>query len=175
MTISSPIKDINTIDKIKELYKKKSMVRDLLLFELGINTGMLLNDLLKLKVKDVQNKYYLTNNTKTFPLNDNIRALIGQLILNKKSSEYLFQTRFGNKVDRSTVFNSFKDICRELALPDSISVASWRKTFAYHHYMKYKDLSYLQWLFNQTNIKMTLKFIDVDENMNLRYREGVAL
>lgn len=175
MTISSPIKDINTIDKIKELYKKKSMVRDLLLFELGINTGMLLNDLLKLKVKDVQNKYYLTNNTKTFPLNDNIRALIGQLILNKKSSEYLFQTRFGNKVDRSTVFNSFKDICRELALPDSISVASWRKTFAYHHYMKYKDLSYLQWLFNQTNIKMTLKFIDVDENMNLRYREGIAL
>lgn len=151
------------------------MVRDLLLFELGINTGMLLNDLLKLKVKDVQNKYYLTNNTKTFPLNDNIRALIGQLILNKKSSEYLFQTRFGNKVDRSTVFNSFKDICRELALPDSISVASWRKTFAYHHYMKYKDLSYLQWLFNQTNIKMTLKFIDVDENMNLRYREGIAL
>ena len=151
------------------------MVRDLLLFELGINTGMLLNDLLKLKVKDVQNKYYLTNNTKTFPLNDNIRAFIGQLILNKKSSEYLFQTRFGNKVDRSTVFNSFKDICRELALPDSISVASWRKTFAYHHYMKYKDLSYLQWLFNQTNIKMTLKFIDVDENMNLRYREGIAL
>ena len=175
MTISSPIKDINTIDKIKELYKKKSMVRDLLLFELGINTGMLLNDLLKLKVKDVQNKYYLTNNTKTFPLNDNIRALIGQLILNKKSSEYLFQTRFGNKVDRSTVFNSFKDICRELALPDSISVASWRKTFAYHHYMKYKDLSYLQWLFNQTNIKMTLKFIDIDENMNIRYREGIAL
>ena len=151
------------------------MVRDLLLFELGINTGMLLNDLLKLKVKDVQNKYYLTNNTKTFPLNDNIRGLIGQLILNKKSSEYLFQTRFGNKVDRSTVFNSFKDICRELALPDSISVASWRKTFAYHHYIKYKDLSYLQWLFNQTNIKMTLKFIDVDENMNLRYREGIAL
>lgn len=43
------------------------------------------------------------------------------------------------------------------------------------NYMKYKDLSYLQWLFNQTNIKFALKFIDVDENMNLRYREWGCL
>ena len=40
---------------------------------------------------------------------------------------------------------------------------------------KYKDLSYLQWLFNQTNIKSALKYIDEDENMNLRFRQGVNL
>ena len=44
-----------------------------------------------------------------------------------------------------------------------------------HYYHKYKDLSYLQWLFNQTNINMALKFIDEDENMNLRYRDGISL
>ena len=70
---------------------------------------------------------------------------------------------------------SFKEICKELALPDSISVASWRKTFAYHHYQKYRDLSYLQWLFNQTRVTVTLQFIEEKENMNLRYREGVIL
>ena len=43
------------------------------------------------------------------------------------------------------------------------------------NYMKYKDLSYLQWLFNQSKVTETLKFIGVKENMNLRYREGVCL
>ncbi len=122
--ITSPIKDISTIEMIKELYRKKGMVRDLLLFEFKINTGMNLKTLLKLHVKDVKDKYYLTDETKTFQLK---------------------------------------------------SVASWRKIFDYDHYLKYKDLSYLQWLFHQTTVALTLKFIDLQENMNLRYIEGVVL
>lgn len=173
--VSSPIKDIYTIEKIKELYKIKNTSRDLLLFELGINTGINLKKLLKLRVKDVKNKCYLVENNKTYPLNEKLKELISEVIKNKKHLDYLFQTKSGNKLDRSTVFHSFKDICRELVLPEDISVASWRKTFAYHHYQRYKDLSYLQWLFNQSKVTETLKFIDVNENMNLRYQEGVCL
>lgn len=175
MTECSPIKDIYTIEKIKDLYKKKKQLRDLLLFELGINTGLRLKDLLKLKVKDVINKHYLVNQKQTFFLSDEIRNLIVKITNNQKSSEYLFQSKSKKQLDRTSVFYSFKDICSELALPKDISVASWRKTFAYHHYQKYKDLSYLQWLFNQTTVDVTLNFIDVQENKNLRYREGVAL
>ena len=175
MQVSAPIKDIHTIKKIKDLFKKKNRQRDLLLFELGINTGIHLNDLLKLRVKDVLNKHYLVNNKQTFFLSDEIRDLITQVTNNKKKSEYLFQSRLKKQLERTTVFYTFKEVCTELALPGNISVASWRKTFAYHHYQKYKDLSYLQWLFNQTTVEVTLNFIDVQENMNLRYREGVAL
>ena len=39
---------------------------------------------------------------------------------------------------------------------------------------KIKDL-YKQWLFNKTTLDMILNFIYVQEDMNLRYREGVAL
>ena len=175
MTVSSPIKDINTIEQIKDLYKKKNMYRDLLLFELGINTGLNLKSLLALKVKDLKNKHYLTDGTKTFALNSRIKVLIDKFIVNKKSEDYVFQSKFGKQLDRTAVFSSFKNICMELALPESISVASWRKTFAYHHYKKYKDLSYLQWLFNQTTVTLTLQFIEESENMNLRFREGVVL
>ena len=73
------------------------------------------------------------------------------------------------------MFNVFKSICTKLGVQDRYSVASWRKTFAYHYYIKYKDLSYLQWLFNQSTVKQTLNYIGVDENMNLRFREGVSL
>ena len=173
--VSFPIKDICTIEKIKELYKIKNLPRDLLLFEIGINTGMNLKNILQLRVKDVKNKNYLVENNKAYSLNEDLKELISQVIKDKKLSDYLFQTKSGNKLDRTSVFYSFKEVCRELALPKEITVSSWRKTFAYHHYQKYKDLSYLQWLFNQSKVTATLQFIDVTENMNLRYREGVVL
>ncbi len=149
---------------------------ELLMFTLAINTGMDLIDLLNLRVKDVKDKLYLTiGKNKTVPLNDEILELIREVISGQKLCSYLFSNSNGEKLHRTAVFYAFKNVCSELGLSNKYSVASWRKTFAYHYYMKYKDLSYLQWLFNQTNIKLALKFIDVDENMNLRYREGVVL
>ena len=175
MAINSAIKDTKTIDNIKLLYRKQNNYRDLLLFEIGINTGFALNDMLKLRVKDVKNKQYLVlENSKTFPLNDNMKELILILIKDKNNNDYIFSTRQGKPLNRSTVFNSFRNICTELAL-HNYSVASWRKTFAYHYYQKYKDLSYLQWLFNQSTIEQTMRFIGINENMNLRYGEGVNL
>ena len=58
MTKTLPIKDVNIIKNIKELYIKKNNIRDLLLFLLSINTGMSLHDLLNLNIKDVKDKYY---------------------------------------------------------------------------------------------------------------------
>ncbi len=176
MTVSSPIKDIQTINIIKDLYKKKNMIRDLLLFELAINTGANLNDLLNLNVKDVINKHYLViDGKKSFPLSETIKELISEVVSNRSLTEPLFKTIKNNRLDRTFVFYSFRDICNELGLEKDITVASWRKTFAYHHYEKYKDLSYLQWLFNQTTVDLTMKFIGIRENMNLRYRQGVCL
>ena len=94
---------------------------------------------------------------------------------NKKLSAYLFQNNKGERVDRTWVFHNFKNHLEELGLKEKYSVASWRKTFAYHYYQKYKDISYLMWLFNQDKISLAFKFIDVEENMNLRFREGVSL
>lgn len=176
MVTSLPIKNIEEINQIKDLYRQKNQIRDLLLFELAINTGLDLVDLLNLKVEDVKDKYCLTNGKqKTIPFTSEIQELIPQVIGNKNPSEYLFSNRYGKKLTRISVFYVFKNNCAELGLSEKYSVASWRKTFAYHHYEKYKDLSYLMWLFNQHNANLALKFIDVEESMNLRFREGVCL
>lgn len=176
MTISSPIKDLQEIKLIKSLYRKKNQIRDLLLFTLAINSGFDLNTLLNLKVKDVKDKnYLLCENQKMIPLNNEILDLIPQVIKGHELSAPLFVTSRGSRIDRTTVFYSFKHICSELGLSKKYSVASWRKTFAYHHYQKYRDLSYLQWLFNQTTVQLTLRFIEENENMNLRFRDGVEL
>lgn len=176
MVVSSPIKNIEEINLIKDLYKRKNQIRNLLMFTLAINTGINLIDLLNLKVRDVKGKLYLPCGKRKFvPLNDDLRDLIVQATKGLKNTDFLFQNQWGKKIDRTGVFHGFKNACLELGLSDKYSVASWRKTFAYHHYKKYKDISYLMWMFNQCDIKLAFKFIDTEENMNLRYREGVGL
>ncbi len=176
MAINSPIKDVKIIEQIKELYKKKKLTRDLLLFTLGINTGMNLLDLLKLNISDVRDKFYLNfEENKSIPITNELKVLIDNVIADRDDDNPLFVSVRGHRIERSYVFNSFKEICRELGIADKYSVASWRKTFAYHYYKKYNDLSYLQWLFNQSTANLALKFIEEYENMNLRYREGVNL
>lgn len=176
MTTSLPIKDIKEIKAIEKLFTKKKQTSQLLMFLLSINTGIGFTELLNLKVKDVKDKTcLLLGKQKSIPLSSKIIKLINQEIKNKKSSDYLFKNSKGNKCDRGLVFYTFKDNCEELGLSENYSPASWRKTFAYHHYLKYKDLSYIGWLFNHNSINQTLKYIDVIENINLRYRKGVVL
>ncbi len=156
-----PIKDIKEIRAIEKLFIKKKQPSHLLMFLLSINTGIDLTELLNLKVKDVKNKSCLVlGKQKSIPLSNKIIGLINEEIKGKKKSDYLFENSRGNKFDRALVFCAFKDTCEELGLNENYSLVSWRKTFAYHHYMKYKDLSYIGWLFNHNNINQTLKFID---------------
>ena len=56
MEFVDPIKKIEQINAIKIILQKQSY-RDLLLFVLGINTGISISDLLSLKVEDVWDRY----------------------------------------------------------------------------------------------------------------------
>jgi len=52
----APIRDKNKIQEMKAILKRQNY-RDYLLFDLGINIGLRISDLLQLKVKDVKNNY----------------------------------------------------------------------------------------------------------------------
>lgn len=176
MVVSSPIKDIETIQQIKILYQKQGEDKHLLLFLLAINTGANLKDLLDLNVEDIKDKEFLAlENRKTIPLNDEIKILVKQITENKKLDEPLFSGKRKSRCERTAVFYKFKSIRDELALDENINVSSWRKTFGYMHYKKYKDLSYLQWFFGQNSVEQTMEYIGIKENMNLRCKEGIAL
>lgn len=58
MKYVQPIRDKNKIEEIKT-YLKENGSRDLLLFTMGINTGLRISDLLKLKVVDVKGKSHV--------------------------------------------------------------------------------------------------------------------
>lgn len=176
MSKAIPIKNKDEINLIKNYYKKNCEWSNLLMFTLSINTGIDLIRLLNLKVKDVKDKDFIAcDNKKIVPLSEDLKELIKIVINGKKTSDLLFSNKSGNKYDRSVLFRQFKSICSELGLSDKYSVSSWRRTFAYHYYEKYKDLAYLMWLFNQSTVNVAFKFFDVEENMNFQIKEGVCL
>ncbi len=176
MKASLPIKDVEMINKMKDLFLKKGQIRDYLLFIISINTGINLKELLALKVKDVKNKLSLSlSGNKIVPLSIEVQDAIKCAVAGCEEDEPLFKGRAGQKLDRNSAFYIFRVVCSELGVQDKYSVSSLRKTFAYHYYKKYGDLSYLQWLFNQTSAEQALNYIGEHENMNLRYREGVCL
>ena len=55
-----PIREKNKIEEIKS-YLRCNGTRDLLLFTMGINIGLRISDLLKLKVIDVKGKSHVEN------------------------------------------------------------------------------------------------------------------
>ena len=81
--IFGPIKDEKVIEQIKEKYRSNGDFQQLLIFLLSINTGLRVNEVLSLKVKDVKNKYYLYigNQKSIYLLSISINKVKLQLLL----------------------------------------------------------------------------------------------
>ena len=96
-----PIREKNKIEEIKS-YLRCNGTRDLLLFTMGINIGLRISDLLKLKVIDVKGKSHVeikeqkTGKIKRFPLLGNLQSMIDDYIKGKSDNEYLFKSRRGD-------------------------------------------------------------------------------
>ena len=103
---SAVIEDKKIIEKIKDEYRRRGWIRDLILFVLSINTGVKLVNLLDLKVSDIKNKEFLkfkdvTNITRVFPLNFDVRKenkkvirfhkMMGAKIVGENDIDYFFE------------------------------------------------------------------------------------
>ena len=58
MKFVEPIRDKRKIELVKVILKKNDF-RDYMLFLMGINSGLRISDILKLKVSDVRGKQYI--------------------------------------------------------------------------------------------------------------------
>ena len=56
MEFVEPIRDVRKIAQIKNTLRGANKIRDLLLFELGINSALRISDLLKVQVQDLFDK-----------------------------------------------------------------------------------------------------------------------
>ncbi len=111
MRIVEPIRDLNRVQRIKGNLKRKKNPRDLLLFTAGINLGLRISDLLRLKVGDVKDRkgdirdfiYITEQKTKKqrkITLNDGVREAL-QIYFDKTGvydlDRYLFTAEKSKK------------------------------------------------------------------------------
>lgn len=171
MKYVQPIRDTRKIEEIKSVLKENG-TRDLLLFCMGINTGLRISDLLKLRIVDVKNKTHVevkekkTGKVKRFPIFGNLQVMLDDYIRNKPLSDYLFKSRNGeNKpITRVMAYLIINRACRKCGITDNIGTHTLRKTFGYHHYQNFHDVAILQYLLNHSSPSITLRYIGITED-----------
>lgn len=143
--------------------------RDVLIFLIGINTGLRVNDLVRLKVADVKNKDILTiregKTNKRREINVGmLQAEIQRFIVDKQPDAYLFTSQKGSKAISTTqVYRILNDAAGFLGR-DDIGTHTMRKTFGYHHYKQFKDVAILQEIFNHAAPSITKRYIGIRQD-----------
>lgn len=169
MNTVQPIRDKEIISKFKnELLKNGS--RDYMLFIIGINTGLRISDILKLRVLDVKDKTHITiveqktNKNKRFLINSKLKEDIDGYIQGMDSNEYLFTSRKGDKaISRIQAYRILNDVADRLNI-EEVGTHTLRKTFGYWHYKQHKDVAILQDIFNHSAPSVTLRYIGINDD-----------
>lgn len=176
MEFVQPIRDIKQIETIKKLLKQQNL-RDYCLFVLGINSGLRISDLLKLKVSDVSERGKVkdrirlrekkTNKFKDFPISNNAKKAIKEYLQTRiiNENEPLFISR-KNKgfLMRQRAYWILNEAARSIGIKEKIGTHTLRKTFGYHAYKNGYDIEIIQKLFNHSSPSITLRYIGITQD-----------
>ncbi|WP_411953591.1 tyrosine-type recombinase/integrase [Alkalibacillus sp. S2W] len=171
-----PLRDEKEIAEFKEALKVEGKKpgqqdqsdRNLLLFTIGVNTGLRIGDIVKLRIEDVKGQSSIvmkegkTSKKRTVYLNA-IMPDIADYLADKPSEGYLFPSRKGDSHISTTqayriLTNAAKSIGR-----DDIGTHTLRKTFGYHYYHRTKDVATLMEIFNHNDQQTTKRYIGIRE------------
>lgn len=166
-----PIKLFSDIESIRALLSTNP--RNLLLFNLGINTNLNTKELLSIKAGQVRN----LNPGESIRIVNTRNGKIRKVPLNKlciMSIENLFKNKYYN--DNDSIFMGDRGLltipsitkmvkvwCNKIHLTGNYGSQSLRKTWGYHQYVTYKvDLRTIMKYLHFTNIKQTLDYLGIE-------------
>ncbi|MDC2864672.1 site-specific integrase [Bacillus sp. BP-3] len=169
MNFVQPIRDSEKIQQIKDHLKEKSE-RNYILFVMGINTGLRISDILKLKVGDLKGSHISMREMKTgkqkrIQITAALRRELKWFIKEREDHEYLIKSRQGSNrpIGRSMAYKILRNTAAEFGL-DEIGTHTLRKTFGYHMYMQTKNIALLMEIFNHSSERVTLRYIGVNQD-----------
>lgn len=175
MEFVEPIRERKKIEAVKRLLKG-SNIRDYVLFTLGINSGLRVSDLLKLRVADVIDekgrvkdritvREMKTGKSKTFPFSDTVVKALKEYLPNLSRDAALFPSRKGGTpITRQQAYRILNDAAKTVGIKDKIGTHTLRKTFAYHAYISGVDVTRIQALLNHSSPHETLRYIGITQD-----------
>ena len=188
---AEPIKSLDDIRKVCNFLLEHERYRDYMLFVVGINFGLRVSDLVRLRFSDLldddlqfRDSFELieqkTSNTRTrkknryIAINDAVMDAV-ELYLehnpNVYLDDYLFRSNSNRgmnsekPIDRSTVWRILNGISKDCNLGIQFSTHSLRKTFGYHQMVMSgndpRKLLLLQKIFGHSSVEETLCYIGI--------------
>lgn len=175
-----PVKDRNKLSRMLEYLELKGNKRDPLLLKFGLNTGLRINDILRLKVKHLFDsngdlKEYLdlfesktikrrNRKLKQIKLNSFIRPELISYVeyYGLEPNDWIFFSLRdpSRPLDRVRAWSVLKDASMRAGIA-KFGTHSMRKTLAYNVYNETKDLALVMRLLNHNDPDHTLRYIGV--------------
>ena len=162
-----PLRTKEAIADMKWSLRKWCGERDYIMFIIGINSGLRISDLLKLKTKDLKGKKSIkiqekkTKKPRTIHLDsiyDEIQSYIAD-----NPSEWMFPSRQGiNPISATQAYRQLVKAGNMVDI-DFIGTHTMRKTFGYWHYVMHNNLAQLQGILNHSSSQITLRYIGITE------------
>lgn len=172
ISMSYNVQPLRTQQEINDflfcLRRNKNAERDVFLFLIGINSGLRMSDIVKLKKKDViysKNPRIVeqkTGKTRILYLSS-LQELIQDYTKDLEPEDYLFPSTKGGHLEVNTVYQMFQKVAALLDR-DDIGTHTLRKTFGYHYYKKTKDVATLMEIFGHSSEKITKRYIGINED-----------
>jgi integrase len=173
-TVVEPIRKIKYLKAISKLLTDNP--RNYLLFTIGVNNGLRIGDLLRLKVKDVQHLkvgHHITiRESKT--KKDNIlvvnkavyKALRNYLdAVKPDENDFLFVSRTGNKALTVQAVNQLiKQWTRAINLRGNYGAHSLRKTWGYQQRIQFSvGFEVIAKRYNHSNPAVTMRYLGIED------------
>jgi integrase len=169
-----PIRNIKDIKRIKRKLKNQS-TRDLLLFTLGINCGLRISDLLKLKVAGVRHlmigetleiREGKTGKRNVLMINGEVKKVLDRFIeeVSPLDEDFLFKSRQGkNKhIDKSYVNQMMKKWTK--GMKGNYGTHTLRKTFGYIQRTHFGvGFEILCKRFGHSNPSITMRYLGIQD------------
>lgn len=183
------------IDHAKSEIKEYQAHRNYMLFLIGFNTAFRAEDLLQLKVKDVEKGYVSIKENKTgkwqhFRMNKQLYEEIMKYVhkYGLKSNDYLFMGQKKRETKNGITWTNINPItrqnCRQVIFPKVIEACgidfkfelhSLRKTFGYMFYKNGGSLLTLQKMYNHDKPSTTLLYVMWDDTDISAEREQIYI
>lgn len=176
----APIKDDETLERFKQALRKVDD-KYYIMFQIGIGTGMALQEILKLKNKDVKGKSSISVSIgareimTTYEFSEEDQKIIDELVKGKDSDGYLIlgHTNSTAPLSREQAYRVFKAVGQSVGI-SAIGAQTMRKTYAWRYYKSTGDITYLQHMFNHASPAITYRYIGEKPNIQVVLRKNTA-
>lgn len=164
MDVTQPVRSREILEGMEQYLRSRSL-RNVLMFLVGIYTGLRISDILKLRVRNVDRTHIDMREGKTgkhrriliaAPLKRELKGYIADL----PADAYLFPSRQGGNrpISRKRAYAILREAARANGV-QHFGCHGMRKTFGHFVYAQTHDVRLLMELFNHTRADITLRYI----------------